>query len=68
MKRNCDICGCYEEELYKFDEKLYCEYCLEKSDKMEFRTVETYYVNGEFFDEDEFYEALEYAGGEVVIQ
>ena len=62
----CSNCGFEEDELYEIDGKKYCEDCLISKGFMEVQTTKTYCVNGEYFDEDEFEEAMKYLGAKII--
>lgn len=62
-KLKCDNCDFTEDNLYMIDGQILCEDCIEKLGIIEVQTTITYYANGEFFDESEYSEAIEYVGG-----
>lgn len=62
----CDECGFEEEELYEIDDKKYCKHCLDREGIVTIHTTESYYANGEWFDEDEYEEAIKYLDGKII--
>ena len=62
----CSNCGFEEDELYEIDGVKYCKDCLNSKGIINVQITENYYVDGEWFDEDEFYDAIKYAGAKIV--